>query len=623
MKRTVTRLLALSLLLALATVANAAARQIGDVYADGVLNAKDVTAMRRCIADGAAGTADFSIADTNGDGFLNAKDITLLRRCIAGGYGVTLGTIDDEPADIVYTDSVTGGQLYTDLGKPQFGAGKYALTVLVDGEPDASYAEALAAKIRSGNKDALTPAGSRTEAFVDEENKTVTLSNSRYYLAQISGVYPAEGEREAYVTLKKVDWHPIPAGEVAFRDGSTRAEVFITDDYSAEDVKALVAYTKADGVVKTLARAEIITGAAGDFTHVDGMISALSVGGTSYPIAASTPGFSVAAGTSVTAYLDPNGCILYVKGAEEDSYTLAYDAMLYTAVKADKAKGDPRSMPTDETPSTVKLLIVGNSFGNDCSLYYLTDMLKEAGVQNVIVGTLYYSGCTYRQHYAFGTRDQGVYDYYENGKGVWLNTATLDYALHAQDWNFVLTLCGGLDRNYAPCPWQDILLYHLRRTCPDAYYGFIVPWADRGDSTRDTFIDNDGGSQLTMYNTILDVTRRYVVPEQRFKFLCPVATAIQNARTSFIGDHTDRDGYHMNKGIGRYIGTMTVCCSLLECSPDLITNLPSGLLTYIPAGLSADTPGMKEALAQVARESVKNARAHPWEITQSQYTTAP
>jgi len=57
---------------------------IGDVTGDNVLNAKDVTMIRRMIATPTRGMNQ-TIADVNGDGVVNAKDITLLRRMIAQG----------------------------------------------------------------------------------------------------------------------------------------------------------------------------------------------------------------------------------------------------------------------------------------------------------------------------------------------------------------------------------------------------------------------------------------------------------------------------------------------------------------------------------------------------------
>lgn len=62
----------------------------GDINGDNVLNAKDVTSLRRCLAGGYVVSFVEALLDVNKDGALNAKDISLLRRALAGGYGVNL-----------------------------------------------------------------------------------------------------------------------------------------------------------------------------------------------------------------------------------------------------------------------------------------------------------------------------------------------------------------------------------------------------------------------------------------------------------------------------------------------------------------------------------------------------
>lgn len=64
--------------------------QPGDINGDGILNAKDVTALRRYLAGGYTISVVESLLDVNHDGSLNAKDVTYLRRALAGGYGITL-----------------------------------------------------------------------------------------------------------------------------------------------------------------------------------------------------------------------------------------------------------------------------------------------------------------------------------------------------------------------------------------------------------------------------------------------------------------------------------------------------------------------------------------------------
>ena len=62
----------------------------GDINDDGVVNAKDITTLRRFLAGGYDATVNESFVDVNKDGAVNAKDITTLRRYLAGGYGIEL-----------------------------------------------------------------------------------------------------------------------------------------------------------------------------------------------------------------------------------------------------------------------------------------------------------------------------------------------------------------------------------------------------------------------------------------------------------------------------------------------------------------------------------------------------
>ena len=310
---------------------------------------------------------------------------------------------------------------------------------------------------------------------------------------------------------------------------------------------------------------------------------------------------------------------------------MAFNADVQAGANADKEKGDPREMPKG-VPETVKFFVIGNSFGNDCSLDYLYQMLQDVGVKNVIVGTLYYSGCPYQKHVTFAYENQPVYKYHKNTTGQYVSRTevTFDEAFADEQWTHVMMLHGwvGHPSYFGPCPWQDILLHYVRQTQPDAYYGYDMTWIVRGDgnlaeSDAKAYERCHNSDQMTMYNNLVDTTKTYAETEQRFKFIVPVGTAISNARSSFLDNGVYRDNLgHLNKGIGRYMAAMTVCCKLTGVTPDQIKYLPETLLEYLPEGLSKDTPGILEKLGEVARESVTNALAKPYEITQSRFTTA-
>ncbi|MBP0987032.1 MAG: carbohydrate-binding protein, partial [Oscillospiraceae bacterium] len=62
----------------------------GDVNADGSIDLKDVTILRRYLAGGWNVTINEANADVNSDGSIDLKDFTILRRYLAGGWNITL-----------------------------------------------------------------------------------------------------------------------------------------------------------------------------------------------------------------------------------------------------------------------------------------------------------------------------------------------------------------------------------------------------------------------------------------------------------------------------------------------------------------------------------------------------
>ena len=314
----------------------------------------------------------------------------------------------------------------------------------------------------------------------------------------------------------------------------------------------------------------------------------------------------------------------------QEAAQLAFNAMFQAESDADRAKSDPREYkPT--VPETMKLFIIGNSYSNDATIAYLYEELKDLGVKDLVIGILYYSGCHYNQHVDFALQDKPVYKYYyykNSSKMVTKTKTTFDKSIADEDWTHIMTIGTGFAEDFGPCPWQDLVLYYARKSCPNAYYFYEMPWSYRTDGqhsdTHQKRIDRFGGDSLKQYQGIVDVTKQFVGTEPRFKNIVPVGTSVINARSSFIGNGVHRDKIsHLNKGVGRYLASMTVCCILTGATPDQIKYVPNLLKKNVPAGLSADTPGLQEALEKVAKEAVTNALAKPFEFTQSAYTTAP
>ena len=256
-------------------------------------------------------------------------------------------------------------------------------------------------------------------------------------------------------------------------------------------------------------------------------------------------------------------------------------------------------------PDKVRILFIGNSFSDDTSTY-LPDVLKNLGYENVEIGNMFIGGCTIDMHYQNVVNNAEAYDFrFHNGR-YWNNLIgnkkqSIKYAVEYKDWDIIsLQQASGSSGVADTYSNLDKLADEVKKltTNPKAKIVFNMTWAYQQDSTHAEF-PKYNNSQTTMYNAILNTVQTKV------KYpVMPCGTAIQNARTSFLGDTLTRDGYHLNEYIGRYIASLTVASMLLD--DDLST------LTWVPSNVN----GQQKT---VAIESALNAVKTPYDVTESAY----
>ncbi len=262
-----------------------------------------------------------------------------------------------------------------------------------------------------------------------------------------------------------------------------------------------------------------------------------------------------------------------------------------------------------EAPKSIKILAIGNSFSTDC-MQYLYRILQTGGVEQIILGNLYYGGCSLEQHLDFATNDSKVYTYYKNTSGGWStqNQYTAADAIADEEWDYIslqqTSKTCGLTSSYGAT--LTSLVDYVQQHAPNAKLVWNMTWAYQQDSTHTSF-PNYNNDQMTMYNMIIDCVNTCILPESRFDIVIPCMTSIQNARTSFLGDTLTRDGYHMDLYIGRYIAALTWYCALTGRSPETVSYNPS-------------TSQISDDMLAVARESVSNAIKTWDKVTASQIT---
>jgi hypothetical protein len=254
--------------------------------------------------------------------------------------------------------------------------------------------------------------------------------------------------------------------------------------------------------------------------------------------------------------------------------------------------------------SIIRILAIGNSFSDDAVEHYLYGLAKAGGYK-VIIGNLYIGGASLDLHVKNVQEDKEVYSYRKidvAGKKVITPKKSISYALADEKWDYIslqqASGKSGLFETYVePLP----VLYKYvkeRATNPNVKYVWHQTWAYAQNSTHKSFSDYDS-DQMTMYKSIMEASAR-VNQLAKFDLLIPSGTAIQNARTSFLGDNLTRDGYHLNLYIGRYVASCTWYEALFGES--VVGN------TFIPAKVS-------EYEAQMGQHAAHAAIKKPFKVT--------
>lgn len=218
----------------------------------------------------------------------------------------------------------------------------------------------------------------------------------------------------------------------------------------------------------------------------------------------------------------------------------------------------------DNDDSVIKILAIGNSFSQDAIETYLHELAEAEGI-SVIIGNLYIGGASLELHWKNASNNTAAYDYrkidLDNIKTNRPNTSIAD-ALADENWDYIsFQQASPFSGQYSTYESTLPLLFNYvseRVSNPKTNYILHQTWAYAQNSTHAGFA-NYNKDQMTMYNAIQDATKR-AKNLVDIDLLIPAGTAIQNGRSSAIGDNFTRDGYHLDLTIGRY----TAACTWFE-----------------------------------------------------------
>ena len=106
-----------------------------------------------------------------------------------------------------------------------------------------------------------------------------------------------------------------------------------------------------------------------------------------------------------------------------------------------------------------------------------------------------------------------------------------------------------------------------------------MTWAYQQNSDHEGFAYY-GNNQMTMYNAIVNTVQSQVLGVNGIDGVIPAGTAIQNLRTSGLGDTLTADGYHLKDTYGDYTAALTWFRAITGESLDLVTYWPDSVADY-------------------------------------------
>lgn len=335
---------------------------------------------------------------------------------------------------------------------------------------------------------------------------------------------------------------------------------------------------------------------------------------------------------------------------------------------------DDPSQPADQQTETeddgiMKILVIGHSLGVD-TMYLMPEVARLQGVENYVMGILYRSAAL-NYHAGYLKNNKAAYAYFEYVSGedtVWRRAdcngnfipnrpgeandkyiedgsiaVKAEFALQRHDWDVVITMAGSSEATgrITGNPQEDLnivdvdavtkyVLEHDLEPATTPKFGWHMAWVVPQDNTllneaRKTFLATYfEGSAMKAYESNVATVRDKVAPylEEKFDFLLPCVTAMQNAKSSALIKDSDihRDYIHATD-YGRLIAAYTWYCGITgtnirDCKFGPVYH---GILIDNLMRNSGKDLVMTELQQNILIEAVENAFKEPYQITVSQY----
>lgn len=255
------------------------------------------------------------------------------------------------------------------------------------------------------------------------------------------------------------------------------------------------------------------------------------------------------------------------------------------------------------TTHSFKILAIGNSFSQDAVEQYLYELAAAEGFKPII-GNMYIGGCSLERHLSNAKNNTAAYEYHKivDGKKINKSKVSLYEALTDENWDYIslqqVSGNSGKYETYITTLPELVRYVKNHSTNKDMKLMLHQTWAYATNSNHVDFPKYDK-DQIKMYEAIIEAVEK-AAKLVNIDIIIPSGTAIQNGRTSNIGDNFNRDSYHLELTYGRY----TAACTWFEkiFNKRVVDN------TYYPSTIS-------EYNKQIAQNAAHFAVLNPHGVT--------
>lgn len=328
-------------------------------------------------------------------------------------------------------------------------------------------------------------------------------------------------------------------------------------------------------------------------------------------------------------------------------------------------------IPKVEDDGVMKILLICHSLGVD-SVFMFPDICKSEGVENMVVGFLYHSGCRVVQHLDYAKANAAQYAYYEydiskddgwqradcNGNFEYCPAGaandtyiedgsiaqTLEFGISRHDWDMVILQGGSTETTNRKDSYytsnnkelnltgyiQELRDYVLSkdiepRTVPEFSWNMV--WtspkdpAVRKESTNELLDREFEGSELKAYEVMAQVCKEEIAPGFDWSYVFPNGTTIQNLKSStWENAKIYRDYAHVTD-FGRWAAAYTWYCTMFDKDITQCKLAPMNYKVVLdePSRLLKKDLEWTQEQKDLMIEAVGNALKTPYAVTQSVY----